>query len=182
MKTVSLDTSGRFETAKRLTAGEILTTQAFDRSRMGAMAYVKTDSKSPTLDKFFIDTIAATKVFDAVLDSEGLQTQVIARARALGSTAAFVDNKVGLYELSRTIGPFLVIEPVVEWRGGYDYEAALKVTDAATAETIFLARSKAFNWAGLDEPLFYPLFNAFIDWTKGVAPPPPRAPSPARQP
>ena len=32
---------------------------------------------------------------------------------------------------------------------------------------MFLVEQTAFNWAGLDDPLFFPLFNAFLEWTKG---------------
>jgi hypothetical protein len=41
----------------------------------------------------------------------------------------------------------------------------MKVLDPATGDTVFHAHNEAI--AGhLDQSLFYPLFNAFVDWTE----------------
>lgn len=171
-----VNTGGRFTTTTRLTDAQVMTTAPFDRSRYGVV-YVKSATGAPSMDRFFFDAVKATGSFETVLDSDALQQRVIAKAQETGGSAAFVDNTAGLFELSKTHGPFLIVEPSVEWLGGYDYEASLRATDAGTGKIVFMARQKAFNWAGLDQPLFYPLFNAFIDWTQGVPPPPAQAKS-----
>ena len=44
------------------------------------------------------------------------------------------------------------------------WEVELKILDPATGDTVFHARNDLRVWGRYDEPLFYPLFNAFIDW------------------
>ena len=182
LKAVPLNATGRFDTTARMTAAEITVKRPFDKAKDGKMAYVDTKSAStlgaaaPAIQRFFYDSLVNSKTFETVYDSEGLQKMLIGRG-----LADFNDNLVGLHKLAGQIGHFLIIEPSVEWKGGYDYEATLKVTDASTADTVFVAHRKAFNWAGLDKPLFYPMFNALIDWTQGIAPPPAPAPAPAKR-
>ncbi len=50
-------------------------------------------------------------------------------------------------------------------RGSYRWTVDMKVLDPATGDTVFHAHNEAI--AGhLDQSLFYPLFNAFVDWTE----------------
>jgi hypothetical protein len=181
LKATPLNAAGRFETSQRLSAADVTVKRPFDRARDGKMAYVDTKASvnvgtaGPAAQRFFYDSIVNSKVFDKAYDSEGIQRMVIAKG-----ISGFNDNLVGLHDLSQKVGDFLIVEPSIEWKGGYNFAASLKVTDATTAETVFEAHDKAFNWAGLDKPLLYPLFNAFIDWTQGVAPPPAPAPTAAK--
>jgi len=181
MKAAPLTAGGRFDTTDRMTSAELTIKAPFDRAKFGKMAYVRTANATsvgapaaPALQRFFFESVTNTKAFDTVYDSEGLQKLVIAKGQT-----DFNDNLVGLHNLTKQLGPFLLVEPSVEWKGGYNFEATLKVVDPETTDTLFEAKRKAFNWAGLDKPLFYPMFNAFLDWTQGVAPPP-APPKPAR--
>lgn len=174
MATPATNSGGRFQTTVRLTSAQVLVTAPFDRAKT-PVVYVRASTGAPALDRFFVESVKATGQFETVLDSQQLQERVIAWSKETGNSASFVDSNAGLYEFSKRFGPLLVVEPSVEWIGGYDYESGLRAFDTTTGQTVFLARNKAFNWAGLDQPLFYPLFNAFIDWTQGVAPPPPAA-------
>ena len=61
----------------------------------------------------------------------------------------------------------MVVEPHLEWAGGYEYTASLKVHDPETGQYVLVLENEATNWSGLDQPLFYPLFNAFLQWTRG---------------
>jgi len=87
--------------------------------------------------------------------------------RGISEKVQNISDLIGLKNLSSEIGPFLVVEPHAEHKIGYNFEASLKVVDAQTGETVLQLRNKAFNWDGLDKPLFYPLFNSFLDWTNG---------------
>lgn len=51
-------------------------------------------------------------------------------------------------------------------------DGTLQAIDASTGQTVLLIKISAFNMAGLDEPLFHPMLNGFINWTRGqpVAP------------
>jgi hypothetical protein len=49
-----------------------------------------------------------------------------------------------------------------------------------TGKTILLIDMNAFNMAGLDDPLFHPMLNGFINWTRNQ-PVAPQAPATAEQ-
>ena len=76
-------------------------------------------------------------------------------------------DMVGLHDLQKKIGDFLVVEPYVEYKGGYLNEAEIKVIDPETGEIVLLLHKKAFNWSGVDQSLFFLLFNSFPEWILG---------------
>ena len=101
-----------------------------------AMLYVKTDEKSIDYNKFFIQSFVNMDVFELVLDKEGIENLVIEK---------------GLVDKVTSVS---------------DNRAELKAYDPETGKLLLHLTNAAFNWAGLDKPLFYPLFNAFLDWTR----------------
>ena len=129
------------------------------------LLYVMTDSKIDSYNDFFIKTFADMGTFSAVDNKSNLEALVI--QRNLTDKVSNVSDLVGLNRLSKEIGPFAIVEPSVIFLGGFQFKASLKVTDASTGQVVFKVTNTATNWAGLDKPLFYPLFNAFLDWTKG---------------
>ena len=174
LKATALGADGRFATGAKVAADDVSVKQPFDRAKFGKLAYVKKLGDNQTMNSFFHDSIVNTKMFENVVDQSGMEKLVIQHNIENVSGA---DSLIALHKLQAEIGPFLVIEPYVEWKGGYNYEASLKVVDPDTTETIFSAKKKAFNWGGLDKPLFYPLFNALLDWLNNrpidtAAPPP----------
>jgi hypothetical protein len=66
--------------------------------------------------------------------------------------------------LSKNVGKFLICESNVEYKGGYDFSFEYKVIDPTNAEVLLHIKHNAFNWGGLDRPLFNPVFNKYIDW------------------
>ncbi len=145
--------------------------------KLTKLAYIKSDAKSTTqYHQFFKSCVETMKKFDKVSDKEDFETLII--QKNLGSKVSNVSDLVGLHNLAQEIGPFLVIEPNAVHKGGYNYEADLKAINPTTGETLLHLHHAAFNWSGLDEPLFYPLMNAFLDWLNEQ----PAAPSPATAP
>jgi hypothetical protein len=55
----------------------------------------------------------------------------------------------------------------------------MKAIDASTGKTVLLIDTSAVNMAGLDDPLFHPMLNGFINWTQGK-PIVPQAPASAQ--
>jgi hypothetical protein len=129
------------------------------------MIYVKTDEKDETLNSFYLETFKNMKVFDQVMNKADMENLVI--EKKLTDKISSVSDKIGLHSLGKEIGAFLVVEPYVEWKGGYDFIANLKAYDSENGKDVLVLENKAFNWAGLDKPLFYPLFNAFLEWVRG---------------
>jgi len=155
-------TTGRFATQDPIDKVE---TESPFESRYASMLYVMTDTKIESFNEFFIQSFTSMGSFNSVVGKDKLETLVI--QKNLSDKVPGVSDMVGLNRLSKEIGPFLVVEPSVVFLGGYRFEASLKVTDASTGNVVLKITNAATNWAGLDKPLFYPLFNAFLDWTKG---------------
>ena len=163
LKPGSLDPkTGYFPTQSGISPGGVLTAEKFDPKYL-RMLYVKTDSKSDKLNAFYIDSFKNMGRFQQVVGKDELEALVL--QRGLADKVQNISDLIGLKNLSNVIGPFLVVEPTAEYKGGYNFTAALKTTDAETGTVVLQLRNNAFNWAGLDEPLFYPLFNGFLDWT-----------------
>jgi hypothetical protein len=156
--------TGHFPTISGISPGGVQKAEKFDPKYL-QMLYVKTDSKSDRLNTFYLQTFTNMGRFQKVVGKDELEGLVI--QRGLADKVQNISDMIGLKNLSNVIGPFLVVEPTAEYKGGYNYGAALKTTDAETGIVVLLVKNSAINWAGLDEPLFYPLFNVFLDWTSG---------------
>lgn len=159
------DSSGHFSTGTVLDAGGVKAVKPF-QEKYRAMAYVKIDeSKGTKYGEFFLNSVKNMGVFTTVSTKADLEKMII--ERKLTDKVSNVSDMIGLNNLQKQIGPFIVVEPNAEWRGGYDFVASIKVSDPESGETVLQVEQKAFNWAGLDKPLFYPLLNAFSEWTQG---------------
>jgi hypothetical protein len=156
--------TGHFPTDSQITRGGVEQTAKFD-DKFLPLLYVKTDAKSDKLNSFYLESFRNMGRFQKVVGKEDLEALVI--SRGLSGKVQNVSDLIGLKNLSSEIGPFLVVEPFAEYRGGYNFEASLKAIDPQSGQTVLLMKNKAVNWAGLDKPLFYPLFNGFLDWTNG---------------
>ena len=84
-------------------------------------------------------------VFTTVNAKSDFEKMII--ERQLTDTVSNVSDLIGLHNLAKQIGPFLVVEPYVEWKGGYNFVASLKAIDPGTGETVLHLEQKAFNWA-----------------------------------
>ncbi len=159
------DANGLFPTSSLIDADGVKLQKPFS-ARFKPLVYVKTDdSKSIEYNDFFIQSIKNLDVFDRVVGKSDVESIVI--QKNLSDRVGNVSDLVGLNRLAKEIGPFLIVTPYVEWKGGYNYMAQITATDAETGETVLKLQNTAFNWAGLDKPLFYPLLNAFAEWARG---------------
>jgi hypothetical protein len=166
-KSAAPDAAGHFPTTTKLTPKEVVTVTPFDPA-FAKMLYVKTDTKSEKYNTFFVDSLKQATRYDKVVDKDQLQSMII--QMNIGDRVQNVSDLVGLNNLSKEIGPFLLIEPYAEWKGGYNFAGELKATDPRTGQVVFYVKKTAFNWSGLDQPLFFPLLNAFVDWSNGRQP------------
>lgn len=156
--------TGQFPASKTLDADAVQTIKPFKDSYK-KLVYLKVPDDRPiAFGQFYSTELTNMHVFDKVAMKSDLEAIVI--QRNLSGTVPSISDMVGLHKLAEAIGPFLVVEPYVEWKGGYNFVAQLKATDPQTGETVLLLQQHAFNWAGLDGPLVYPLLNGFMRWTK----------------
>jgi hypothetical protein len=156
--------TGYFATDFRISKGGVVTEEPFDSKYLGIL-YVKTDSKSDKLNDFYLKTFRNMNKFGKIYDRGELETLVI--QQNLADKVPNISDLIGIKHLSDAIGPILVVEPVAQFEGGYRFSASLRAVDAQTGKEVLLLKNRAFNWSGLDQPLFYPLFNGFLDWTNG---------------
>jgi len=165
MKPTTLDSkTGLFPTSSLVDAKDIAVQEPFV-PEYAALLYVKTDVKSEKYNDFFMKSFSQLKPYKSVVDKSGMEALVI--SRGLTDKVPSVSDLVGLNRLAKEIGPFLVLEPDIEWEGGYNFSSSFKVTDASTGKPVLVIKRQAFNWAGLDAPLFYPMMNAFAEWSQG---------------
>ena len=157
--------TGYFPTSSKLPADGIKVKKEFVSGKYRSLLYVKMEEKNEKYNQFFLKGFTNMNVFQKVADKNQLETLVF--ERKLTEKVSSVSDLIGLNNLQKQIGPFLVVEPYVEWKGGYNFEASLKAIDPETGETVLHIRNAALNWAGLDQPLFFPLLNGFLEWTQG---------------
>jgi hypothetical protein len=153
MKAVKPDASGAFPTKDQLKPAEVIVNERFDLEPYRHLVYVQVGEKSELYETFIVGK---------VLTKSGFEQELIASGKS--DDVSNISDLIGLRGASKAYGPFLVVSTDVEWVGGYDFTASIKAIDPMTGRTLYHAKRKAFNWAGLDKPLFYPLFNGFLGW------------------
>ncbi|KXF80749.1 hypothetical protein [Enterovibrio coralii] len=165
LKTTSVNTdTGEFETSHKISHGGVKIAEPFEEGYAN-MVYVKTDEKAQEYNDFFINSVKNSNKFNKVMSKQDMESLVL--REKLTDNVSSVSDLIGLHNLQKHIGNFLILEPYVEWKGGYNYTSSLKAIDAETGETVLYLVNDAFNWDGLDQPLFYPLFNGLIQWADG---------------
>jgi len=164
LKPTKLNEDGYFNTGTVISADCIKIQKDF-KDEYKALLYVKTDEKNEKLNEFFLDTFTNMEIFDEVKDKAGMENLVF--EKDLSDSVSSVSDRIGLHNLQKEIGPFLVVETYVEWKGSYDFMSKLTAFDPQSGKEVLVLEKTAFNWVGLDKPLFYPLFNAFLDWARG---------------
>jgi hypothetical protein len=162
MKAVKPDATGAFPTKDQLKPAEVIVNERFDLSPYRRLVYVQVGEKSEVYETFIVDSIRNMDYFEKVLTKTGFEQELISSGKS--DSVSNISDLIGLRGASKAYGPFLVVSTDVEWLGGYDFTASIKAIDPMTGRTLYHAKRKAFNWAGLDKPLFYPLFNGFLGW------------------
>ena len=156
--------SGFFSKRTTLAEDDVKIQVPFQRDKHRKLLYVKTDAKNEQFNTFFFESFVAMDFFEKVVDKEQLASIVL--EQNLADKVSSISDLVGLHNLASQIGPFLIVEPFAEHTGGYGYSARLVAIDPETGRTVLEIHNDAINWAGLDKPLFYPLFNAFLEWCR----------------
>lgn len=159
-------TTGLYATHSTLKPEDVKVVDKFDPAYT-QMLYLKINAETPNprFVDFFVAAFKDMHTFKKVMTKDDLEALVI--ERNLGSKVPNVSDLVGLNNLSKEIGPFLIVEPNAIFKGGYVFEGTMKAVDASTGKTVLLIDTSAVNMAGLDDPLFHPMLNGFINWTQG---------------
>ncbi|ODS23186.1 hypothetical protein AB835_10110 [Candidatus Endobugula sertula] len=157
--------NGYYQTKTKVAPESILVSEKVDLAKYKSMYFAKVDYEN---DKKYLDfyksSIENINYFDKVLTQTDMEQMIL--SKGLADKVTSVSDNIGLYHAQKNLGDFLIGELNTQHKGGYDYEAQLKVIDPSNGKVLFHVQNKARNWDGLDQPLFLPVFNAFIDWLK----------------
>jgi len=161
--------TGLFPTTVAVSPTNILVAERFDPAYR-KMVHLKVEAQpaNPLFVDYFTTSIKDTGVFEQVLTKSDLQTIVI--ERELQDKVSNVSDVLGLNILSKQIGNFLILVSDAQWKGGYNFEGTMQGIDASTGKTVFKSSFSAFNWDGLDIPMYRPMLNSFVLWAKGELP------------
>lgn len=113
--------------------------------------------------KFFKEQTVKFGYFEKVVNREDMEQLLIKEGKS--EVVSDVTNLLSWKKIADNYQSFLVLRPQVREEGRASY-AQLKVIRADTATEVFVAEVKMdFMWKGVnDDTVFYPLYNAFIDW------------------
>jgi len=155
-----------FPASRLLPKNGIKHLEPFDAARFRKMLLVRTRSErgGESDSEFFLAMFRNMNTFDAVLGKKELELQ-LSQTPALFS--GDWEDPEGLSAINDALGPFLMVEVLPRWHGYYDESVEMKAVDPASGRVVFHVVNRVFNWSGLDQPLFFPVLNAFLEWTRG---------------
>lgn len=157
--------SGKLPTETVLTNSEILVKKEIDLTEYKQFLFVKKSGLNmEKYENYILGTLKNIGGFDKYYTQSELEQYVI--QNGLTDKVTSISDNIGLMNLSKNVGKFLICESNVEYKGGYDFTFEYKVINPTNAEVLLHIKHNAFNWGGLDRPLFNPVFNEYIDWTK----------------
>jgi len=157
--------TGKLPTETIITESEILVKKNVNLKEYSQFLFVKKSGLNmEKYENYILGTLKNVGGFQKYYTQTELEQYVI--QKGLTDKVTSISDNIGLLNLSKNIGKFLICESNVEYKGGYDFSFEYKVIDPTNAEILLHIKHDAFNWGGLDRPLFNPVFNEYIDWIK----------------
>jgi len=155
--------TGKLPTETILNQNEILVEKSINLKEYSKFLFVKKSGLNmEKYEKYIFGTLQNIGGFENYYLQNDLEKYII--QNNLTDKVTSISDNIGLLNLSKNVGKFLICESNVEYSGGYDFVFEYKVINPTNAEILLHIKHKAFNWGGLDRPLFNPVFNKYIDW------------------
>jgi len=112
---------------------------------------------------FFREQTELTGYFKKVVNREEMEKLLI--SEGLTDLVSDVTNYISWKKINDNYGEFLVLKPDTRDEGRSEF-IQIKVIDPSKAKDLFIAEVKLdYMWKGInDDTVFYPLYNAFLDW------------------
>ncbi|WP_203292493.1 hypothetical protein [Luteirhabdus pelagi] len=164
MKVKQIDTATeKYPTDKTLSAKEIKVRKEFPQlNEYKQFLYIKNGDEVDEYKNYIKGTLQNIGYFENIYYRNDLEKIVI--SQNLTDKVTNISDNIGLLNLSKEIGKFLVLRTAILYKGGYSYEFEFELIDPTTAETIYKVVNPGFNWSGLDRPMFHPVFNDYAAW------------------
>lgn len=157
--------TGQLPTDTKLTPEEILVNKNIDLKNYNQFLYVKNSGVNmEKYDNYVVETLRNIGGFQQIYTQSELEQFII--QNNLTDKITNISDNIGLLNLQKQVGNFLICESSPEFLGGYSYAFKFKIINPETAETLLEIKHKAINWGGVDRPLFNPVFNYYINWIK----------------
>ena len=157
--------TGKLPTETVINQEEILVEKSINLKEYSKFLFVKKSGLNmEKYETYILGTIKNIGGFEKYFTQSELEQYVI--QNNLTDKVTSISDNIGLLNLSKNVGKFLICESNVEYKGGYDFTFEYKVINPTNAEILLHIKHNAFNWGGLDRPLFNPVFNKYIDWIK----------------
>lgn len=112
--------------------------------------------------EFVKQSLVNLQIFQAVKDKYDIQREIV--QEGLSNSTLDVSDEMLTGWLRHKVGNFLIADYSVRWAGEYDWIFDVRCTTSDGNETVLQIFHKGFNFSGLDQPLFYPVFNAIKEW------------------
>jgi len=158
--------TGKLPTDTRLTKNEIDADKPIDINKYKQFLFISgSRTSSGRYGDYIVETLKEIGGFEKYYTQPELEQFVI--QNNLTDKVTSISDRIGLLKLQQQVGNFLLCETRLEYLGAYEYSFDFKIIDPSNSEILLEIRHKAFNWSGLDRPLFNPVFNYYIDWLKG---------------
>jgi hypothetical protein len=164
LKIKALDAkTGKLPTETVIKAEEVLVNKSININDYNQFLFVKKSGVNmEKYENYITGTMKNIGGFDKYYSQNELEQHVI--QKGLTDKVTSISDNIGLLNLSKNVGNFLICESNIEYKGGYDFTFEYKVINPTNAEVVLHIKHNAFNWGGLDRPLFNPVFNKYIDW------------------
>lgn len=157
--------SGKLPTETVLMQNEILIKKNTNLKEYNQFLFIrKSGVNMEKYETYILETLKNIGGFQKYYKQTELEQYII--QNNLTDKVTSISDNIGLLNLSKNIGKFLICESNVEYKGGYDFSFEYKIINPTNAEILLHIKHNAFNWGGLDRPLFNPVFNEYIDWVK----------------
>jgi hypothetical protein len=164
-KVANLDSqTGRFLTRTKLGPESYLVRKNINARAFKQLLYIRgIDTRGEDkVSNFFIQSFANIGFFESVKDKVEMEKFII--AKGLADSTPNVSDLIGLNRLEKRIGKFLVADCLLKWEMGNWFTFQVIFFNPEDGQEVLHISHRAYNLAGLDDPLFYPVFNAVKDW------------------
>lgn len=164
LKVTNLNDSGYFNTKRFV--DKVLFASDVDISNYKKLLYVKSELHRNNYDDFLVGSFYRMGIFENVVGKKELERMIV--EKGFEDKVKDVSSFIQLRQFQKLYGNFLILDlDDVRKSPGLYYKAHLKVYDPSNGEILLHIFKEGVNWSGIDQPIFYPLFNGFLDWAHG---------------
>ena len=154
---------GKLPTDTRLSPEDIKIDKSINLQKYNQFLFIsKLGHSTGKYGDYIIGTLKQIGGFKQYYTQPDLERYVI--QNNLTEKVTSISDYIGLSNLQKQIGDFLICETNIVYLGAYTYTFEFKIIDPSNADVLLDIEHKGFDWSGLDRPLFNPVFNYYIDW------------------